>query len=69
MIHIDENDRLLTTEEVAGLFRVDAKTVQRWAKAGRVASIRTPGGHEHRFRAVEIYALRNREEQHAPAHR
>lgn len=38
-------DRLLTPGEVAKLFRVDPKTVTRWAKAGRLASLRTPGGH------------------------
>jgi excisionase family DNA binding protein len=37
--------RLLTPAEVAALFRVDPKTVTRWAKAGRVSSIRTIGGH------------------------
>lgn len=46
-------DRLLTSAEVARLFRVDAKTVTRWAKAGRLNSIRTPGGHR-RYRASEV---------------
>lgn len=47
---------LLTPGEVASLFRVDPKTVTRWAAAGRISSIRTPGGHR-RFRAGEVYAL------------
>ena len=47
---------LLTPAEVARLFRVDAKTVSRWATAGKVSEIRTLGGHR-RFRASEIYAL------------
>ncbi|MFI9526321.1 BldC family transcriptional regulator [Micromonospora rosaria] len=38
-------DRLLTPAEVAAIFRVDPKTVTRWAKAGKLPSIRTPGGH------------------------
>jgi excisionase family DNA binding protein len=38
-------ERLLTPGEVAALFRVDPKTVTRWASAGRIGSIRTPGGH------------------------
>ena len=38
-------ERLLTPAEVAGLFRVDPKTVTRWAKAGKLGSIRTLGGH------------------------
>jgi excisionase family DNA binding protein len=49
-------DRLLTPGEVAALFRVDPKTVTRWASAGRLGSIRTPGGHR-RFREVEVHAL------------
>jgi excisionase family DNA binding protein len=36
---------LLTPAEVAALFRVDPKTVTRWAKAGRIECIRTLGGH------------------------
>lgn len=49
-------DRLLTPGEVAALFRVDPKTVTRWAAAGRISSIRTPGGHR-RFRESEVRAL------------
>lgn len=52
---VDE-DRLLTAAEVAALFRVDPKTVTRWAAAGRITSIRTPGGHR-RFRESEVRAL------------
>ncbi|MGC5012598.1 BldC family transcriptional regulator [Streptosporangium sp. DT93] len=47
---------LLTPGEVARLFRVDPKTVTRWASAGRIASIRTPGGHR-RFREADVKAL------------
>jgi excisionase family DNA binding protein len=50
------NERLLTPGEVASLFRVDPKTVTRWATAGRIGSIRTPGGHR-RFRESEVQAL------------
>ena len=32
---------LLTPAEVAAMFRVDPKTVTRWAKAGKLTSIRT----------------------------
>lgn len=49
-------ERLLTPGEVANLFRVDPKTVTRWATAGRIGSIRTPGGHR-RFRESEVQAL------------
>ena len=51
-----EHGRLLTPGEVAAMFRVDPKTVTRWAAAGRIASIRTPGGHR-RFRESEVRAL------------
>lgn len=36
--------RLLTPGEVAALFRVDPKTVTRWATAGRIGSIRPRAG-------------------------
>jgi excisionase family DNA binding protein len=48
-------EALLTPAEVAALFRVDPKTVTRWAKAGRISSIRTLGGHR-RYREAEIRA-------------
>lgn len=49
-------EQLLTPGEVATLFRVDPKTVTRWATAGRIGSIRTPGGHR-RFRESEVRTL------------
>jgi excisionase family DNA binding protein len=54
--HAGSTERLLTPGEVATLFRVDPKTVTRWASAGRIGSIRTPGGHR-RFRESEVKAL------------
>jgi excisionase family DNA binding protein len=53
---VEARERLLTPGEVASLFRVDPKTVTRWAAAGRISSIRTPGGHR-RFRESEVRAL------------
>ena len=50
------SERLLTPGEVATLFRVDPKTVTRWAASGRISSIRTPGGHR-RFRETEVREL------------
>ena len=47
-----ENE-LLTPAEVAVLFRVNPKTVTRWARAGKISAVRTLGGHR-RFRASEI---------------
>lgn len=55
-----ESHDLLTPTEVAELFRVNPKTVTRWAKSGKISSIRTLGGHR-RFSATEI--LRHLEEQ------
>lgn len=54
--HSPESEQLLTPSEVAALFRVDPKTVTRWAKAGKLNSIRTLGGHR-RYRASEVHAL------------
>jgi excisionase family DNA binding protein len=52
----DKGDELLTPSEVAKLFRVDPKTVTRWAKSGKLSSIRTLGGHR-RYRAAEVRML------------
>jgi excisionase family DNA binding protein len=51
-----ETETLRTPAEVAALFRVDPKTVTRWAKAGKLSSIRTLGGHR-RYREAEVKAL------------
>ena len=53
---VENHERLLTPGEVALRFRVDPKTVTRWASAGRIGSIRTPGGHR-RFRESEVHGL------------
>ena len=50
---------LLTPSEVATLFRVDPKTVTRWAKAGKITAIRTLGGHR-RYKESEVKALLNK---------
>ncbi|MDE3721867.1 BldC family transcriptional regulator [Nocardiopsis sp. N85] len=47
---------LVTPDEIAALFRVDPKTVARWAAAGRLPGVRTPGGH-HRFRREDVDRL------------
>lgn len=51
-----EHEALLTPSEVSTMFRVDPKTVTRWAKAGKLTSIRTLGGHR-RYRETEVKAL------------
>ena len=51
-----EAEPLLTPAEVATMFRVDPKTVTRWAKAGKLTSIKTLGGHR-RYRESEVLGL------------
>jgi excisionase family DNA binding protein len=57
-----EQEVLLTPAEVAKLFRVDPKTVTRWAKAGKITAIRTLGGHR-RYRQSEVQNLLNAKPQ------
>jgi excisionase family DNA binding protein len=52
----EPTEPLLTPGEVAVMFRVDPKTVTRWAKAGKLTSVRTLGGHR-RYREVEVRDL------------
>ncbi|HTV12293.1 MAG TPA: BldC family transcriptional regulator [Acidimicrobiales bacterium] len=56
MVEQPQADALLTPAEVAQRFRVNPKTVTRWARAGKITAIRTLGGHR-RFRAAEISRL------------
>jgi len=51
-----DTEALLTPAEVATMFRVDPKTVTRWANAGKLTSIRTLGGHR-RYREAEVRSL------------
>ena len=46
----------MSPSEVAKLFRVDPKTVIRWAENGKLTVIRTLGGHR-RFQEHEVLAL------------
>jgi excisionase family DNA binding protein len=55
-LSVSGQEKLLTPAEVAALFRVDPKTVTRWAKAGKLTSIRTLGGHR-RYKESEVKAL------------
>jgi excisionase family DNA binding protein len=55
------DETLLTPAEVAAKFKVDPKTVTRWAKNGKLSSIRTLGGHR-RYKASEVEALLRRGE-------
>lgn len=51
-----EYSALLTPAEVARLFRVDPKTVTRWAQSGKLSPLRTLGGHR-RYRREEVERL------------
>lgn len=44
---------LMSPREVAESFGVDPKTVTRWANDGRLATVRTPGGHR-RYDAEQV---------------
>jgi excisionase family DNA binding protein len=50
-------ERVLTSSEVADLFRVSIHAVRMWVKAGKLASV-SPGAH-HRFRESDVLALLN----------
>lgn len=60
-MNIDEttqtpSDTLLSPGEVATTFRVNPKTVTRWANSGLLPSVRTLGGHR-RYSKNMIIAL------------
>jgi excisionase family DNA binding protein len=55
-MRVHEAEALLTPAEVAALFRVDPKTVTRWANTGKLTSLRTLGGHR-RYRESEVRNL------------
>jgi excisionase family DNA binding protein len=54
--------KLLTTADVARIFRVEEKTVRSWARDGRLPHIRTLGGN-YRFRADEVEKLRTKHQE------
>lgn len=58
----DDSDKLLTPAEVAAVFRVDPKTVTRWAKGGLIPSVMTLGGHRRYSKAVIDELARERYE-------
>jgi excisionase family DNA binding protein len=56
MSETPETGQLLTPKEVAAIFRVSPQTVTRWDNAGKLTSIRTPGG-TRRYRQTQVLAL------------
>ena len=59
---MDKPRDLMTPSEVASLFRVDAKTVTRWAQEGKLPFVRTLGGHRRYPRDEVFRMLRDREQ-------
>ncbi|CAB4538987.1 excise, DNA binding domain, excisionase family [actinobacterium SCGC AAA044-D11] len=53
---IGEQEVLLTAAEVAKLFRVGPKTINRWATEGRLTIIKTAGRH-YRYKESEVKLL------------
>lgn len=51
---------LMTPAEVAALFRVDPKTVTRWADSGKLSAMRTLGGHRRYLRSEVEDLLRGK---------
>ena len=52
----DLEPELMMPAEVAAAFHVTPMTVTRWARSGKLPSIRTPGGHRRYIRA-QVRAL------------
>ncbi len=65
--HAPAAPELFTLNEITVMFGVNATTVTRWVRSGRITTIRLPGG-TTRFRADEIAALlqRDRGDQSLP---
>lgn len=57
-MQVEEPEPMLTPAEVAAVFRVDPKTVGRWADDGKLDARRTLGGHR-RYRQSQVQALLN----------
>lgn len=57
-----ESDNLLPPGEVSRILGVDPKTLARWALAGKIKHIRTPGGHR-RYRESVVRAILATENQ------
>jgi DNA-binding transcriptional MerR regulator len=51
------DEALMTSGEVARLFRVATKTVTRWAATGAIDHVWSPSGHRKLYRADHVRAL------------
>jgi hypothetical protein len=63
----EDPDQLLTSHEVAAIFRVSERTVRRWHETGQLddCAIYTPGGHL-RYRAATVRARATPPQTSAP---
>jgi excisionase family DNA binding protein len=59
-------DELLTPSEVAAILFVDPKTVTRWARAGKLDAIRTPGGHRRYLRSDVLAIMTGHHQSQQP---
>ena len=48
-----DTPRYLTLDEAAEIFRVDAETLSKWCRAGKVPAFKTPGG-RYRFHEPDL---------------
>ncbi|WP_375490284.1 helix-turn-helix domain-containing protein [uncultured Jatrophihabitans sp.] len=55
-MHADQQSDLLRPGDVARIFNVAPSTVRMWARLGKLAEVRTPGG-QRRFRRADVEAL------------
>jgi excisionase family DNA binding protein len=53
---VDKGSGVMTPREVAAVFRVDVKTVARWAQDGKIKFIPLPSGHR-RYDRTYIEAM------------
>jgi len=63
---VDGISALLTTDEVAAIFRVNPRTVERWTSDGRLHRVEL-GARTVRYRAEDVAALIDTSNDHDPA--
>jgi excisionase family DNA binding protein len=59
-------EELLTSAEVARLFRVDPRTVRKWALDGKLGVRKTLGGHRRYFASEIMAALGHESDPDVP---
>lgn len=56
LLHEALTDPFLAPREVAQILGVSVRTINEWARNGKIPSVRTAGGH-HRFRHSDVKAM------------